>query len=166
MRSNRLRTCLRRIKVCDLKKRSIKINKLRLLAAAEERRYGQATGSTRLFLEQQVERLGELNAYRQSYAEKSRAVTSVSPAHWRDYKDFVVRLDRAVRAQQQIVEDGERNLDAHRRRWLVKRQRLKSLEQVFDRYRRAEKVHAERLQQRIMDDLPVPDDLFGESTEK
>lgn len=148
-----------------MKKRSSKLEKVMSLAAAEERRIGQATGSTRRYLDLQLERMGELNAYRQSYAEKSRMADCVTPAHWRDYQNFIERLDHAVRAQQQIVRDSEQNLATHRRRWMVKRQRLKSLEQVLDRYRKEETAQDERVNQRILDDLPKQDSPFRKRTE-
>lgn len=143
-----------------MKRRSEKISKLVSLAAAEERRLGAATGKSRRLLEEQVARLGELNAYRHAYAERSRSAGDVSSAHWKDYQNFMWRLDQAVKSQQQIVRDSEQNLDVHRRRWLAKRRRLESLQRVLESYRDEESLHAERLQQRALDDMPLPGELY------
>ena len=65
-----------------MKKRSKKIRKIVSLASAEEKRFGAATGKSRRNLEEQMARLGELNAYRHSYAELSQSVGRVNSAHW------------------------------------------------------------------------------------
>ena len=145
-----------------MKKRSNKIRKVVSLASADEARAGAATGKSRQKLEQHLSRLGELNAYRQGYAELSKSMSAVSAAHWKDYQSFMNRLNEAVKSQQQIVRDSELNLDSHRRRWTAKRQRLESLQRVLDSYTTAEAMHAERLQQRAVDDMPKPDTLFDE----
>lgn len=144
-----------------MKNRSDKIRKVVSLASAEEGRAGAATGRSRSQLEQHLQRLGELNAYRQDYARKSRTIGTLSSAQWKDYQSFMAKLDRAVKSQQQIVRDSELNLDAHRRRWTAKRQRLESLQRVLDSYCGAEALHAERLQQRALDDLPPAGRPFG-----
>lgn len=149
----------------DIKKRSNKISKIVSLASSEERRYGAATGKSRRVLEEQVARLGELNAYRQSYSQLSNSLKNVGAAHWKDYQDFMSRLDHAVKSQQQIVRDSEQNLEMHRRRWLVKRQRLESLQRVLETYRHEESLHAERYAQRLLDEMPAADKAFDEDTE-
>ena len=110
-------------------------------------------------------KLGELNAYRQNYADLTRSMKGSAAAHWKDYQSFMQRLDEAVKAQQQIVRDSEQNLDRHRRRWLVKRQRLESLQRVLDSYRNEEAVRAERHAQRLLDDLPRRDRAFEGDTD-
>ena len=105
-------------------------------------------------------RLGELNAYRHDYATLSQSMKNVSSAHWKDYQNFMRRLDQAVKSQQQIVKDYEQKLEQHRRRWLQKRKRLESLQRVLESHRDSEALHAERLEQRELDDLPTPDDLY------
>lgn len=148
-----------------MKKRSNKISKIVSLAASEERRHGAATGVSSRHLQEQMSRLGELNAYRHNYAERARSGNKVSAAHMKDYQTFMQRLDQAVKSQQQIVRDSEQNLEIHRRRWLVKRQRLESLQRILDSYRDEEQLHAERIEQRTMDDLPGTVDLYPDEQE-
>jgi flagellar protein FliJ len=141
-----------------MKRRTGKIGRVVSLAAAEERRFGEQTGRSQRGLNDQSERLGELNAFRHNYAKKNPAVSGVSAAHWKDYQNFLQRLDNAVVSQQQIIRDCEQNLEVHRKRWLVKRQKLESLERVLEKCRNQDAVYEARLEQRRLDDLPCNSD--------
>lgn len=112
-------------------------------------------GRSRQHLDAQLERLGELNAFRHNYATRNSASTAMSSAHLKDYHDFLQRLDTAVNAQQQIVRECEQNLEAHRKRWIAKRQRLESLRRVLDRYQEEDDLHDARMEQKRLDDLPT-----------
>lgn len=140
-----------------MRDRTRKIGKIASLAAAEERRFGEQAGRSQRRLNEQLERLGELNAFRHNYAKKNVTSGGVNAAHLKDYQSFLDRLDAAVNAQQQIVQDCERNVATHRQRWLVKRQKLESLERVLEKYRAADHAREEKLEQKLLDDLPNPD---------
>ena len=145
-----------------MKSRSRKIGKIARLAAAEERRYAQLAGRSRKHLEEQQERLGELNAFRHTYAERSASSSTLNSAHWQDYQRFLKRLDTAVRAQQQIVRDSERMLETHRQRWIAKRQRLDSLQRVLEKYEGEELTETARRDQKLLDELPNTLASFGD----
>ncbi len=147
-----------------MKKRTRKIDKIVALEASEEQRLGQEAGRSRRRLDEQLARLGELNAYRHTYANKSPSGPSVSAAQWQDYQNFLQRLDGAVRAQQQIVNDCEQNLESHRQRWLAKRRRLESLERVLEKYQQQDRAYEDRLEQKTLDDLP-PSQIAGFSND-
>ena len=134
--------------------RSTRIRKLVDIASAEEKRFGQSAGRLRAELEAQMTQLGELNAYRQAYADKSRTITGGSAVHWQDYQSFLGRLDQAVKAQRQIVKDAEQAADAARQRWIGKRQRLDTLNKVWTRFYEEERHARERAEQKLLDDLP------------
>jgi flagellar FliJ protein len=136
-----------------MKKRTRKIDKIVSLAAAEERSLGAQAGRSRKYLDEQLDRLGELNAFRHNYTGNNPASSGVSAAHWKDYQGFLDRLDAALAAQQQIIRDGERNLEIHRQRWLAKRQRLESLERVLEKYRDQDRAYESRLEQKSADEL-------------
>lgn len=138
-----------------MKKRSARLKKIVALAEAEERNQGVLMGRSQSRFNEQFDRLGELNAYRQSYAEKAKQNAELHSAHWKDYQNFLCRLDQAVHSQRQIVNDCEQSLESHRRQWTEKRRRLESLERVFERYQQEEYLHAERLEQRTQDDMPT-----------
>jgi len=138
-----------------MKSRSRKIGKVATLAASEERRFGEMAGRSRQKLNEQLDRLGELNAFRQNYASKSSTKSTVSSAHWQDYQNFLQRLNTAVGAQQQIVRDCEQNLEVHRQRWMAKRQRLESLERVLEKYSAQDKLHEARIEQKRLDEVAI-----------
>ena len=139
-------------------RRTKKIEKVVSLATSEERRFGEQAGRSQQSLNAQLNRLGELNAYRHSYSKKQPLVSGASAAHWKDYQSFLQRLDHAVQSQNQIIRECEQNVAIHRERWMVKRQKLESLERVFDKSKQRDAVYQARLEQKQMDDLPVNTD--------
>lgn len=137
-----------------MKSRTRKIGKLTALAASDERRSGELAGRSRQHLDEQLDRLGELNAFRHNYARKGPSTPAASAAHWQDYQAFLHRLDTAVKAQNQIVRDCEKSLAAHRQRWMAKRQRLESLERVLDKYKTEDNAYEARMEQNQLDEVP------------
>lgn len=137
-----------------MKRRSKKLVNVYRLARSEERETGITTGRMQRRLDEQLARLGELNAFRHDYARRS--VDNVNSAHWKDYQSFISRLDRAVQSQRQIVRDCEMHLEAQRKVWMIKRQRLESLERVLEKSRKREAAHQDRLEQRLIDDMSAP----------
>jgi flagellar export protein FliJ len=149
-----------------VKNRRRKIGKVASIAAADEQRYGQIAGQSQRHLDDQLQRLGELNAYRQNYTNGQGLPSAVSSVHWKDYQNFRDRLDAAVAAQQQIVQDCERTALAHRQHWLAKRRRVESLERMIEKYRAEESLDEDRREQKVLDDLPKnPIAGFGASEE-
>jgi len=142
--------------------RSRKIEKVVAIARAEERRTGSEAGASRQRLDDARQKLGELNAWRSDYVSRGDGIGSITSSHWKDYQGFLARLDAALSAQQQVVRDCEQQLDTLRRRWMVKRQRLDSLERVLQRYRDEERLDAERREQRQADDRAPSGPPFGE----
>ena len=138
-----------------MKKRSVRLQKIIALAEAEERHLGAITGRAQARLKDQVSRLGELNVYRQEYASRAQRNADLHSAHWKDYQNFLFRLDGAVRSQQAIVQECQQNLEAHRRQWMTKRQRLESLGRVRERFEQEERIHEDRIEQRTQDELPT-----------
>lgn len=135
-----------------MKKRSGKFEKIVKLAASEERRYAEATGAAQRRLNEQIDRLGELSAYRHNYSRDASSSRVTSAAQLKDFQSFLDRLDQAVAAQQQVIRDCEQSLERHRRHWMSKKRRLDSLERVRDRYQHEERQAAERHAQRVADD--------------
>jgi flagellar FliJ protein len=136
--------------------RSKRLRKLVDIARDEERRVGQTVGQLQARLRASMDQLGELNAYRESYAAKSRLPSSGSAAHWHDYQSFLSKLDVALRTQQQAVRDAQRAAEVARQRWIEKRQRVETLSKVWNRSRSEEMNARERLEQKRLDDLVGP----------
>jgi len=147
-------------------KRSDRIRKVASLARSDERKQCQVMGHSQRELDQRIQQLEELQSYRQSYLSSRKPTGSVHPTHWQDYQNFLQRLDQAVSAQELQVAEGRQSRDLHRRRWMVKRQRLDSLERVVDRYRQEEQSEQERRQQQQLDDLPETADFFVDDNDR
>lgn len=124
------------------------------LASSEERRFGEESGKSQRRLNEQLSRLGELHAYRRGYQGKSPGTSGMNAIHWQDYHNFLRRLDSAVQSQQQVVRECEQNAEAHRQRWMVKRQKLESLQRVLDKGRAEDAAYAARLEQKQLDNQP------------
>ncbi len=144
-------------------KRSDRIQRVHGIAENEERDYCRAMGDAQRALDEQQQRLTELHQYRDEYAARQPKGMrgSVSSVQWADYQNFLRRLDDAVHAQSQLVDDGKQNRDAHRQRWMIKRQKMESLQRVVERYRSDEVRADEREQQKVQDDLPTRTELFA-----
>ena len=136
-----------------MKRQTKKIKKVVSLAASEEKTFGEQAGRSQQALNDQMERLGELNAFRQNYRNKNPATSGVSAVRWKDYQNFLQRLDRAVYSQQQIIHDCEQNVAAHRKRWMLKRQKLESLERVLEKCQQRDANYEARLEQKQQDDV-------------
>ena len=129
------------------------------LAAADEQRVTGALGQAQQELEKNLNRLDELTRYRRDYAGKQPA-GSVSAVRWHDYQAFLARLDQAIGVQRELILDAEQNVEAHRRRWIAKRQRRESLQRVLDRYRRDVRNQLDRRAEQRLDDLPPSKAIF------
>lgn len=124
------------------------------LAAADEERAGAQLGLARSEHEAAQKRLDELQAYRSEYEGRQGSGTAVSAVRWQDYHAFLSRLEQALVAQQQLVDEAGNRVDAERRRWVSKRHRRESLQRVFERYQRDASQAQDRQQQQRLDDLP------------
>ncbi len=146
-----------------MKKISERIQRVFAVAKSEEKQECQNMGRAQKLLNVEANRLQELRAYRHSYAGKHQTKGDVSPIHWQDYQNFLQRLDQAVSTQKQKVLTEEQNRDAHRWRWMAKRQRMESLERIIDRHRKSEDQALERALQKALDDLPTTNGLFKQT---
>jgi flagellar FliJ protein len=128
------------------------MHKVFLLAETDEKQQCRAMGTSQRNLDNELDRLAELKAYRQSYGEQCRE-RQYNSMQWKDYQNFLQRLDQAVAIQTQVVMDGKMKRDAHRSRWMTKRRKVESLERVVDRFRLKDAESDERTQQKAADEL-------------
>ena len=142
-----------RAAAADMTKRSVRMKKIFDIAKAEERKVCEAMGRAQRSLDAEISRLDELESYRRNYAGQFSGNQSVSPARWQDYQNFLQRIDQAVEAQKEQVMVGKETRNAQRRRWLVKKQKLDSLERVVARIRKGEDQEDERRTQKTLDEL-------------
>jgi flagellar FliJ protein len=143
-----------------MEQRSKRLKKIVVLAEIEEQQACIGMRKTQRALDEAVNRLDELSAYQNRYQSAPLPSGSVGAARWQDYQQFLSRLGEAIKHQQQLVSNSQQALDVHRRRWQEKRKRVGMLEQIMQRYRKAEEVRDERLMQKAIDDLPPSENLF------
>ena len=135
------------------KRRTERMRRLAGLAKTEERRECEELGRLQRSLNQDEKRLNELEAYRKEYSRRFENTQQVAPARWQDYQNFLQRIDHAMTDQRNNIQAGKQARDAHRQRWLVKRQKHESIERVVDRFKKSEDAAAERKQQKSQDEL-------------
>jgi flagellar FliJ protein len=145
-----------------MKRRTERMHKVFLLAETDEKQQCRAMGKSQRTLDDELDRLAELRAYRQSYARQCRD-GQYDSVQWKDYQNFLQRLDQAIAIQTQVVMDGKMKRDAHRSRWMTKRRKVESLERAVDRFRHQETQREERGLQKSADELGGKRDLFGHS---
>ena len=136
-----------------MKNRSDRMEKIFKLAKAEERRVAEEMGRVQRSLNAEISRLQELESYRQNYTDQFKSDGKLSAARWQDYQNFLERIDRAVDSQKQQIMTGRESRDVHRRRWMLEKQKLDSLERVVERFRKAEGLETDRRTQKDMDEL-------------
>lgn len=131
------------------------------LAKAEERRVAGEMGRVQRSLNAEISRLQELESYRQNYTEQFRSGGTISASRWQDYQNFLERIDKAVDGQKKQIMNGRETRDVHRRRWMLEKQKLDSLERVVDRFRRAEAQETDRQSQKDIDELSATGRFTG-----
>lgn len=145
-----------------MKRRTERMHKVFRLAETEEKQQCRAMGSSQRSLDDEMQRLAELKAYRQSYGAQCRN-GAYNSMQWKDYQSFLERLDQAVAIQTQVVMDGRQKRDAHRSRWMTKRRKAESLERVVDRFRQQDARTDERSEQKTADDLAAKRTLYPDT---
>lgn len=148
------------MKFADMKKRASRLQRIVVLAQAEERQFGAQMRTSRARLTEQIDRLGEFNVYRREVHVAAPKAAHLRSADLNNRQDFVHRLDRAIRAQHGIVEDCQKSLELHRRKWQEKRRRVESLRRVQNRILKEELARAERIEQRSLDDRPATPGIY------
>lgn len=136
-----------------MQRKSARIDKIRAIAASQERSSCRQMGESQRKLDEEIQRLEELKGYRLGYENQKTKPGSSGAAQWTDYQHFLQRLDAAVAAQARLVLDSRQTADLHRQHWLERRQRLESLTRVVERYRNDEAAASERREQKTTDEL-------------
>lgn len=100
-------------------------------------------------------RLDMLQQYRQEYAEKlyGTAQQGVSQQEWRNYQQFLGRLDEAIDVQTRSVNDSIQRTAAGQSHWLEQRNRLKAIDTLSERHQSTERYLANRQEQKQSDEF-------------
>ena len=134
-------------------KKAARLKKIVALAELEEQNECIEMKRVQQTLDQAVDRLAELDSYRRKYQADPPINGSIGAVRWQDYQRFLARLNKAVDSQNEFVNSNEQVLEAHRRRWQEKHKRVSLLEQIMQRYLKAEADRDERLMQKALDEM-------------
>lgn len=114
------------------------------------------------------EKLRQLLAYRDSYRERmlESAAGGTSAMVLRDFQLFMVKLDTAIKLQQEEVVRCQGRWEAGQQEWLRRRGKVKAFDVLSARHRRAEEKREEQVEQKEQDEFaakqrarPEPEDF-------
>lgn len=100
-------------------------------------------------------KLDLLSQYREEYARRFQATAQagISPLQWRNFQDFLGRLDDAISQQQRVVTNSQHNTQAGQTHWQEQRVRLKAIDTLSVRHRTAELALEMRREQKLLDEF-------------
>jgi flagellar FliJ protein len=88
--------------------------------------------------------------YRKGFEDSARA--GQNAMRLRDYQLFLMRLETAVRQQEQVVAQARAGVAATTQRWQSAAQRVKAVDSVVDRWQQDEQRRRDRLDQKDTDE--------------
>ncbi|MDP2783466.1 MAG: flagellar export protein FliJ [Sulfurimicrobium sp.] len=109
------------------------------------------------------EKLGQLLAYREGYRDRLRDLAS-SAAALRDFQLFMVKLDTAIKLQQDEVARCQSRWNTGQQEWLRQRGKVKAYDALSARHKRAEEKREESMEQKEQDEFATKQDQ-GRRTE-
>jgi len=100
-------------------------------------------------------RLQLLEQYREEYNQRFREASQggLSPQAWRNYQEFLARIDEAIQQQTQVVYGAERHTAAGQEQWREQNKRLKAIDTLSQRHRSAQALAEGRQEQKHLDEL-------------
>ncbi|MFA7279774.1 MAG: flagellar export protein FliJ [Sterolibacterium sp.] len=100
-------------------------------------------------------KLDLLSQYREEYARRFQvsAQQGMSPLQWKNFQDFLDRLDDAIAQQQLVVRNSQDNTQAGQAHWQEQRTRLKAIDTLSVRHRSAEFALELRQEQKLTDEI-------------
>lgn len=100
-------------------------------------------------------KLTVLLQYRDEYAVRFRqsAESGLSQREWRNFQDFLDRLDEAIAAQQKIVRQHELDTTTGQQQWQQQRKKLKAFDTLSERHFAKEEAIENRREQKIQDEF-------------
>lgn len=100
-------------------------------------------------------KLDMLRQYRDEYATRFRdaAQIGLSQGQWRNYQDFLDRLDKVIGQQSQAVGAQEKHTAVGQRDWQQQRTKLKAFDTLAQQHNSSEMALEFRREQKIQDEF-------------
>ncbi len=133
---------------------SERLKPIQHVAEVRERDAARSFAESQRRLEEEQQRLSQLEAYRDEYLQRFRRLQQegLTVAQLLEYQAFLAKLDAAVRHQAEIVQlrrgDAERRLAA----WTDRRTHSRAMERAVDNLADRELQDGERREQKALDD--------------
>ena len=101
------------------------------------------------------DKLDMLQKYRDDYAAKFRlaAQSGLSPGEWRNYQEFLKRLDEAIDAQRQAVAQQVQRTASGQAHWQQQRMKLKAFDTLSERHYASENAQELKREQKSQDEF-------------
>ncbi len=100
-------------------------------------------------------KLDLLRQYRGEYAQRFSAAAQdgLTPQAWKNFSDFLARLDDAISQQEQVVAQSQRNTAAGQSHWQQQRVKLKAMDTLSQRHQVRENSLENRREQKLTDEI-------------
>ncbi|MFQ5488725.1 MAG: flagellar export protein FliJ [Gammaproteobacteria bacterium] len=145
------------------RKKSQRIQTVVRLARHEEEEAALALSQARQVLEEQLQRLQELESYRHEYAQRINRLggAGVHIAQLNEYRSFIARLDEAIQQQRQRTVQCQAELEQRSDGWQAARLRHRSVDKyrqrcVSEEQRLALKKEQKESDERAQHRRPLP----------
>ncbi len=100
-------------------------------------------------------KLDMLLQYRDEYAARfsEAAQNGLSPVQWKNFQDFLARLDEAIVSQRKVVAQQELNTKEGQQNWQQHRKKLKAFDTLADRHYSSENAKESKRDQKLQDEF-------------
>jgi flagellar FliJ protein len=124
------------------------------VAESREQTAAKELGDSQRYVHEQEQRLEELRRYHAEYLERfhSAAKMGMSAMQLQEYRAFLAKLERAIKEQEHIIQDGRNVQKFKKDNWQQKHVRTQALGKVIDRYQKAETKAQDKIEQKESDD--------------
>ncbi len=134
--------------------RSERLKPIQRLNESRENDAARALGHSVQTLQQQTQRLSELQQYRDEYDRKIQELgqNGVIASRLQQMQSFLNNLNLAIAQQQGIVEQAQRQQEQQRHSWQRAHNKSQVMDNVAERYRRDEQYLANKRDQKENDE--------------
>ena len=121
----------------------------------------QAVAFSQQQLQMQIERLQQLEAYKQEYENNhlSDQAKAHSAVEFQEFKRFLAQLDETIEQQKQVVSLAERELELKRNNWKQTRSRSDAMHKMVDRLQQSEQQQLDKNEQKSLDEFALRNSL-------
>lgn len=140
-------------------KRSQRIEKIREFTGNKEQEAARVLGECQQRLQQQKQRLADLEMYYEQYSVQITTAGSggLTIERYQNMQAFLANLNQAIGQQKVVIEQVHLEFERKKQTWLEVRNRNRALGSVAERYRQQEDARDEkRLQTEINDRYAKP----------